>query len=76
MDRTKALIVYMKLRARRDRLSQNPPDTKDTVYERFTSEMEAELRDAERVLNRLSGIAAIELLIAQRASVLGFINGR
>lgn len=74
MNTTKALVAFVRLRERRDRLARNPPDTKKVVYERFT-EMEAgQLRSAEAQLNRLSGARAIELLIAHRGSVLGYIN--
>ena len=74
MDTAKALIRYMQLRDRRNRLAHNPPDTKATKFERF-SEMEAEqLRLAEVALSRLSGTAAIELLIANRANVLDVLR--
>jgi hypothetical protein len=66
---TRALYVYLKLRARRDRLALHPtPDG-----EKFTPAEVEQMAAAETVLNRLRGAAAIELLISHRSSVLGFI---
>jgi hypothetical protein len=74
MDATKALSAYLRLRARRERLAHNPPDAKGLVYERFTEAEGEQLRLAETELNRLNGAPAIELLIANRSSVLAFIK--
>lgn len=72
-ESTKALGTYLRLRHRREKLSRMRPDTKAVKYERFTVAEQEQLQTAERQLNRLNGADAIELLIAQKSSVLGYL---
>jgi hypothetical protein len=69
----KALGTYLRLRHRRAKLAQLPPDSKAVTYERFTVAEAEALQVAEREISRLSGAAAIELLIRNKSNVLGYL---
>ena len=69
----KALHELFRLRARRAKLAANPPDTQLVTYERFTPAEMDQLSAAERVVNRLNGVPAIELLIANRSTLLSYL---
>lgn len=75
MSRQKALVRYLQLRARRERLAKLQPDRNGKVSDQFTDEELAQFRLAERELNAIRGAAAIELLIENRSSVFGFLKG-
>jgi hypothetical protein len=74
MDASKAVVIYLKLRARRARLAHNPPDTRTEKFERFTEAEGEQLRIAETALNRLNGAAALELLLANRNNTLSYLT--
>lgn len=74
MDATKALIVYLKLRDRRERLTRLPASTKAVKRETFTETELQQLTLAETELNRLRGARAIELLLSNKSAVLGYIT--
>lgn len=73
MSDAKVLGTYLRLRHRRAKLAQLPPDTKTVTYERFTVAEAEALQVAEREISRLSGTAAIELLLANKSSVGTFL---
>lgn len=74
MSATKSLHQYLRLRARRAKLAAMPPPEKGTVPEVFTPAEAEQLRVAELQLDRLNGAAVVELLIANRSTLLSYFT--